>query len=231
MEEIYAYRQQLLEGVWITLSLSLASLALAFVIGMLGALAKTSGSGMLRRLTGLYTTVIRSIPDLCLMLLIYYGGQELVNRIGDATGWWRYLEINQFTAGAVTIGIIFGAYMTETFRGALLSIPRGQFEAADSLGLPRWIAFRKVILPQLLHYALPSFGNNWLVLLKTTSLVSVIGLQDIVWQAFTAGRSTRLLFTFFFATLLVYLAITFVSDLVLKRLERRLAVGMGKVTL
>lgn len=231
MTAVLDYSDLLISGTLVTISISLCSLLLAVFIGIWGALAKVYGGSVLQAFSGIYTTFIRSVPDLCLMLLLYYGGQEIVNRLGDATGLWRYLEINQFAAGVFTIGIIYGAYMTETFRGAILSIPRGQMEAAQALNLPRSIAFRKVILPQLCYYALPSFGNNWLVLLKTTALVSIIGLQDIVWQAFAAGRTTRQLFTFFFVTLLVYLAITFISDQLLSRLERKVSVGFRKSSL
>lgn len=228
MEQVFAYKEQLLSGTLTTVALALCSLGLAVALGIIGMLAKVSANALARRLATIYTTLIRSIPDLCLMLLVYYGGQQIVNAIGQAAGWWDYLEINQFTAGVATIGFIFGAYMTETFRGALMSIPPGQFEAAKALGVPRGITFRKVVLPQLFYYALPSFGNNWLILLKTTALVSVIGLQDVVWKAFAAGRATGQLFTFFFITLLVYLLITFVSDVALSRLEKRLSAGFGR---
>jgi ABC-type arginine transport system permease subunit len=124
---------------------------------------------------GIYTSFIRSVPDLCLMLLLYYGGQSLVNRIGDATGWWLNLEINQFAAGVLTIGLIFGAYMTETFRGAFASIHKGEIEAAVALGMTASLRFQRIIFPQLIRYALPSLSNNWLVLLKTTALVSILG--------------------------------------------------------
>ena len=225
MGAVWEYGPLLLRGVGVTLAVSLASLALAVTLGVLGALAKLSDSAALRWTASTYTAVIRSIPDLCLLLLIYFGGQELVNRIGDATGLWDYAEVNRFTASVLAIGFIYGAYMTETFRAAMLAIPRGQHEAAAALALSRGLALRFVILRQLCHYALPGFSNNWLVLLKTTALVSVIGLQDIVWQSFTAGRSTRQLFTFFLVALAVYLAITFVSDRLLARSERRLSAG------
>lgn len=131
----------------------------------------------------------------------------------------------------MTIGIIFGPYMGESFRGAYLSIPRGQVEAAVSTGMSDAQVFQRIIVPQLIRYALPSFGNYWMVLLKTTALVSILGMQDVVWQAFAAGRSTRQLFTFFLFTMVVYLVLTAISDLGLRYLERRYALGTQRATL
>ena len=118
--------------------------------------------------------------------------------------------------------------MTETFRGAFLSIPNGQIEAGIACGMSPDLRFRRIVWPQLVRYALPSFGNNWLVLLKGTALVSVLGLHELVWEAFTAGRSTRQLFTFFFVVLLLYLALTAVSDIGLRYLERKYSAGVRR---
>ena len=130
------------------------------------------------------------------MMLLFYGGQQIVNDLGTVTGWWDYLEIDQFIAGIGSIGFVFGAYMTETFRGAILAIPRGQIEAGISCGMTNLTIFRRITWPQMVRHALPSFTNNWLVLIKATALVSVIGLHDVVWNASTAGRSVREPFTF-----------------------------------
>ena len=162
------------------------------------------------------------------MLLLFFGGQILLNQLGEATGLWGYIEINQFAAGVLTIGFIFGAYMTETFRGAFLAIPRGQIEAGIACGMNGSLIFRRIIWPQLVRFALPSFGNNWLVLLKTTALVSVLGLQELVYEAFTAGRSQRQLFTFMFVTLVIYLVLTAVSDAGLRWLDRKYSAGVRR---
>jgi histidine transport system permease protein/arginine/ornithine transport system permease protein len=118
--------------------------------------------------------------------------------------------------------------MTETFRGAYLAIPRGQIEAGIACGMSSALVFIRIIWPQLVRYALPSFGNNWLVLLKATALVSVLGLHELVWESFTAGRSTRQLFTFFFVTLLIYLVLTAISDVGLRWLDRKYSVGVRR---
>lgn len=121
----------------------------------------------------------------------------------------------------VTIAFIFGAYMTETFRGAALSIPRGQIEAGLACGLSRRKLFTRIVWPQLLRYSLPGVGNNWQVLMKTTALVSVIGLQDLVFNSFQAGRSTHHMFIFMGLTFVVYLVITIISGVLISLLEKR----------
>lgn len=228
MEQIIAYRGQLLDGALVTLELALASLVLAVLFGLLGAWGKLGRSRVARSFAGTYTTVVRGIPDLVLMLLVFYGGQQLINDLGTATGLWGYVEINQLAAGIGTIGFIFGAYMTETFRGAILAIPRGQIEAGIACGMPGLLVFRRIMWPQMVRYALPSFTNNWLVLIKSTALVSIIGLQDVVYNAFVAGRSTRQLFTFMFAVLIIYLVFTAISDLALRWVDRRYSAGVRR---
>ena len=226
MDLLFEYREQLLAGLVTTVQLALASLVLSVGLGLLGAWAKLSASRVANAVAGAYTTLVRGVPDLVLIMLVFFGGQVTVNAIGAATGLWDYVEISQFAAGAVTIGVIFGAYFTETFRGAILAIPRGQIEAGISTGMSRSLVFRRIIWPQMVRYALPGFGNNWLVQLKTTALVSVIGLQDLVYNAFTAGRSTGQLFTFMAAAFVIYLVLTAISDLVLRALDRRYSRGV-----
>ncbi len=228
MDDVVAYLPSILGGTWITILVALCSVVLAVLLGLLGAWGKLSGSKVANKVAGAYTTVVRGIPDLVLMLLLFYGGQQLLNDLGEATGWWTYLEINQFTAGVFTIGFIFGAYMTETFRGAYMAIPRGQVEAAVASGMSPKLVFTRVVWPQLVRYALPSFGNNWLVLLKTTALVSVLGLHELVWEASVAGRSTRQLFTFYFVALMIYLVLTAISDVGLRWLDRKYSAGVRR---
>ncbi len=228
METVIAYMPAILKGTWITIAVASCSVVIAVLLGLLGAWGKLADSKVANLFAGAYTTLIRGIPDLVLMLLLFYGGQTLLNELGEATGWWGYVEINHFTAGVFTIGFIFGAYMTETFRGAFLAIPRGQVEAGIACGMSGPLVFIRIIWPQLVRYALPSFFNNWLVLLKTTALVSVMGLHEVVWESFSAGRSTRQLFSFFFVTLVIYLVLTAVSDTGLRWLDRKYSVGIRR---
>lgn len=221
MDAVVTFSPFVASGIRITVALSLLSLAVAVILGLLGAWAKLSGSRAARRIAGLYTTLIRGVPDLVLMLLLYFGGQMALNHIGALTGLWRHAELDAFTAGVLAIGFIFGSYMTETFRGAALAIPRGQIEAGLASGMNRPTLFRRIIWPQLVRYALPSFTNIWLTLMKTTALVSVIGLEDLVYNGYAAGKATRMPFTFMFIVLLTYLAMTAISDLGLRWLDRR----------
>ena len=212
-----------------TVQLALGSLILSVMLGLIGASAKLSNSRIARGLATAYTTLVRGVPDLVLMMLVFYGGQHLVNDLGSATGWWVYVEINQFIAGIVSIGFVFGAYMTETFRGAILAIPRGQIEAGISCGMTTLTIFRRITWPQMVRHALPGFANNWLVLVKATALVSVIGLHDLVWNAFTAGRSVREPFTFMFVVLVIYLVLTAISDVGLRWIDRRYSAGVQQI--
>jgi His/Glu/Gln/Arg/opine family amino acid ABC transporter permease subunit len=225
MDLIYEYRAQLLSGTLLTVQLALASLVISVAFGLLGAWAKLSANHIARHFANAYTTLVRGVPDLVLIMLVFYGGQVTLNNLGEVLGLWGYIEISQFAAGAGTIGVIFGAYFTETFRGAIMSIPRGQIEAGISCGMPRGLIFRHIIWPQMVRFALPGFTNTWLVQLKTTALVSVIGLQDLVYNAFTAGRSTGQLFTFMAAAFVIYLVLTAISDTALRALDRRYSVG------
>jgi len=192
---------------------------------------KLSASRLLKMLASVYTTVIRGVPDLVLMLLIFYGGQLAVNELAPKFGYRDYVDINPFVAGVWTIGFIFGAYLTETFRGAIMAIPPGQREAAIAYGMTPAQVFVRIVFPQMVRFALPGFANNWLVLVKSTALVSVIGLADMMQRAGMAAGSTREPFTFYMAVAALYLAITTVSVLLLKALERRYSLGVRAASL
>lgn len=225
MFDLQGYAPSLLDGALLTIQVALSALVLAVVLGMSGALAKLSRSRLAYALAATYTTVIRGIPDLVLMLLIFFGGQVLVNDLAYRVGYSGYIDINPFVAGVLTIGFIFGAYMTETFRGAMLAVPSGQLEAGYAFGMRRYQVFFRIMLPQMIRHALPGFGNNWLVLLKTTALVSIIGLDDLVRKAGLAAGATRQPFTFYLAVAFGFLVFTTVSVLLLRWAERRYSLG------
>lgn len=214
----------LMQGTWMTVKLSVMSLLLAIVLGLLGASAKLSKTALLRVPAQVYTTLIRGIPDLVLMLLIFYSLQTWLTTFTEAME-WDYIEIDPFAAGVITLGFIYGAYFTETFRGAILAVPRGQVEAATAYGLSRAQRFRFVVFPQMMRFALPGIGNNWQVVLKATALVSIIGLADLVKASQDAGKSTYQLFYFLVLAALIYLVITSVSNFALRWAERRYAAG------
>ena len=214
----------LLKGTWMTINLSLMSLLVSVGLGLLGASAKLSSVRVLRITAQVYTTLIRGIPDLVLMLLIFYSLQTWLTSLTEALE-WDYIEIDPFAAGVITLGFIYGAYFTETFRGAILAVPRGQVEAATAYGLKRFQRFRFVVFPQMMRYALPGIGNNWMVMLKATALVSIIGLADLVKAAQDAGKSSYQLFYFLVVAAFIYLLITSASNVALRWLERRYNVG------
>jgi arginine/ornithine transport system permease protein len=211
----------------LTVEVALLSLLIAILLGMIGAVARLSKSRIARGIAGTYTTIIRGIPDLVLMTLIFFGGQILVNDIGEKLG-WDYIDVNPFVAGVLTIGFIFGAYFAESFRGGILAVSRGEIEAGHAFGMTPLQVFFRITLPAMVRHALPGFGNNWLVMVKTTALVSVIGLQDMVYNAGLAGGSTRKPFTFFCVVAFLFLVITGVSDVGMKWLDKRYSVGVRK---
>lgn len=223
MQLLFEYAPMVLSGIWLTIGLSLSGLLIAVTLGVVLAICSLSKNSTLKKMAQFYITLMRGIPDLVLMLLIYFGGQTLLNQLGAVSGLWGYIEINSFAAGSITLGIIFAAYMAETFRGAFVAVPAGQIEAAKVLGLRPGVYLPKIILPQLIPLALPSFSNNWLVLLKTTALVSILGLQDIIYNANQAGRTSQQPFMFLLLAFFVYLLLTLISDFGLRFLCRRLA--------
>jgi len=225
--DLHGYLPLILKGTLLTVEVAVLSLLIAVFLGLLGAAAKLSGSRLARLIAGVYTTVIRGVPDLVLMTLIFFGGQILVNDIGDRLG-WDYVDVSPFAAGVLTIGFIFGAYLTETFRGGIMAVSRGEIEAGHAYGMTSIQVFLRITLPAMVRHALPGFSNNWLVLAKTTALVTVIGLHDMVFNAGQAGGATRQPFTFYLLVAILFLVITGVSDIGLRWVERRYSVGVRK---
>ncbi len=220
-----AYYLTILQGSALTVGVSLAALGVAIVLGLLGAAAKLSGRPVLVGLATGYTTVIRGVPELVLMLLVFYGGTIGLNTVLEAMGSEEAVDINPFVAGVLTIGFIYGAYMTETFRGAIMAIPKGQMEAAWAFGMSRRQTFMRITAPQMVRYALPGFTNNWLVLIKATALVSLIGLQEMTYLAKQASAATRSPFEFFLFTAALFLIYTSVSLWALRKLNVRYSLG------
>ncbi|MEQ5835400.1 ABC transporter permease [Marinobacter sp. NFXS9] len=232
MLDLHGYGPSILKGAVITVELALLSLLLAVVLGLIGASSKLSGNRGLNAGATVYTTLIRGVPDLVMMLLLYYGGQVLVNKLSDFLYYqfevdW-FFQFDPFISGVLTIGLIFGAYMTETFRGAFLAVDSGQIEAGKAYGFTRWHTFRRIMFPQMLRHALPGVGNNWQVLLKTTALVSIIGLTDMVRVAEQASKAEHSPFKFFIPVAVVYLLLTAGSELFIRWVNSRVSVGVVK---
>ncbi|POZ61598.1 ABC transporter permease [Chromobacterium alticapitis] len=221
---LQGYLPSILEGLALTLKLAGASLAVSVVLGLVGALFKSTSSRALTLLAECYSTVVRGIPDLVWMFLLFFGAQMALNDLCGRFG-WQAPDIDPFVAGVSTLGFIFGAYMTETFRGAMMAVHKGQMEAGLAYGMSPLRVFFRIQLPQMVRYALPSFSNNWLVLVKSTALVSVIGLNDVMYRADAAKSATQQPFDVYIIVGALFLCVTGVSNLLLHWTEKRYSMG------
>jgi putative lysine/arginine/ornithine/histidine/octopine transport system permease protein len=208
MFDLQGFGPQIAYGAWMTIQVALGGLIIGLILGLLGATAKLSGNMVLRGIGQGYTTVVRGIPEILVVLLVYFGGEDLLNRMADSFGYDGYIEINVFVAGIMALGLSFGAYATEVFRGAIQSVPVGQVEAAIACGMTKRKTFVRITLPQAMRLAIPGLGNLFQCLLKDTSLVSLIALPELMRSSSIAISNTREPFTFYFIAALIYLAIT-----------------------
>ncbi|WP_127115186.1 ABC transporter permease [Shimia sediminis] len=220
--------KNLLWGLFTTLQIAFGAYALALLIGIGGMLGKVYGGPVMRLLLEIYTTVIRAVPELIVLLLLYYAGTDLLNYILIKLG-YPPADINALLAGILVIGIVQGAFCTEVFRGAVRSIPVGQIEAAQSFGMPFWQRFRRVILPIMIPRALPGLSNLWLITTKDTALLAVIGFSELALTTKQAAGATKSYFLFYIVAALIYLCVTLISNFVLKRIENHYRRGQKKL--
>jgi polar amino acid transport system permease protein len=211
---------EIARGTLVTVALALATLPLGLAAGFAVALGKQSDEASLRAAANVYTTIFRGLPELLTLFLVYFGAQIAVQRVAAFAGAETSVEINSFAAGMVALGAVFSSYASEVFLSAFRAIPRGQYEGGHALGLSRWQTMRLVVLPQLVRIALPGLANLWLILLKDTALVSVIGLSDIIRQTGIAARVTKQAFLFFGVACLIYLALAILSSFAFTAIER-----------
>lgn len=219
----------LLRGLARTLQIALGAYALGLLIGLAGALGKLNGSVPTRWLLETYTTLIRAVPELVLILLLYYAGTSAINSVLDMLG-YRPIDISGLTAGIAVLGIVQGAYATEVLRGAMLAVPQGQTEAAAAFGMSRWQILRRITLPAMLPFALPGMSNLWLIVTKDTALLAVVGFSELALVTRQASGATRAYFMFFMAAACLYLCVTLLSNLVFRRLEKRARRGQPELT-
>ncbi|MCC3703100.1 histidine ABC transporter permease HisQ [Rouxiella badensis] len=227
---LYGYSHVIIQGTLVTLELALSSVVLALIIGLIGAGGKLSKNRVISGLFGAYTTLIRGVPDLVLMLLIFYGLQIALNSLTEAIG-IDQIDIDPLSAGIITLGFIYGAYFTETFRGAFMAVPRGQIEAAVAYGFSGSQIFRRILFPAMMRFALPGIANNWQVILKATALVSLLGLEDVIKATQLAGKGTYQPFYFSIVAGIIYLVFTTLSNGVLLWLNRRYSLGVKRAEL
>lgn len=203
MLDLYGFGNQLLLGAGVTLVVTALSFAMGLAIGVLGATAKLYGVKPVAAIAELYTTIVRGIPDLLMIFIFYFGGMAALSKmVGE------YVEVSAFAAGVTSLGFIFGAYATEIFRGAVLAVPPGQVDAARAIGLGSLGVFFLVVLPQAWRYSLPALGNQSVALLKQTSLISVIGLEELMRKSAIGAGANRDPFTFYLAAALMYLVMS-----------------------
>ncbi|HVI51936.1 MAG TPA: ABC transporter permease [Candidatus Sulfotelmatobacter sp.] len=216
---LHGFGPQLLAGTLMTLQLAFSAVSVGLVLGLLGAVAKSSRLLTLRLLGEAYTTIVRGVPELLVVLIVYFGSAKVLTGLAGALGFDTYIELDPFAAGTLALGLTFGAYATEVFRGAMLTVPKGQVEAAQSLGLGRWRCFSRIVLPQLWRVALPGLGNLFMVLMKDTALISVVGLDELMRKAQIGVGFSKEPFTFYGCAALIYLVLTVVTGGGLMALE------------
>ncbi|UWQ53092.1 ABC transporter permease [Leisingera caerulea] len=209
----------LLRGLANSLQIAFGAFGLGLVIGLFGAYGKLYGGKVTRDLLAIYTTVIRAVPELVLILILYYVGSDIINKISEGLGGGR-VEINGVAAGIWVLGVVQGAYATEVLRGAIKAVPVGQIEAAKSYGMPAFMIMRRVTIPAMMSFAVPGLANLWLIATKDTALLAVVGFNELTLETRQAASSTRAYFTFFLAAGFLYLMVTLCSGAVFARVEK-----------
>lgn len=209
----------LLLAALMTVALTLSALAVGAVIGAAIAAAKLSRHRSARLLGDLYTTVFRGVPELLVIYLFYFGGSTLITTIGQWFGAEGFIGVPPFVIGALAVGMISGAYQAEVYRAAVLAVSKGELEAARSIGMPSSMVLRRILIPQVLRFALPGIGNVWQLSLKDSALISVTGLAELLRTSQIAANSTHQYFVFFVAGGALYLVMTGLSNRVFNRAE------------
>ena len=210
------YLPLLYSATLLTLGLAVSSLVVGLILSMLFVVLEASKFSYIRKPSSLIITLLRGLPEIIVVLLIYFGSTEIVEKL---TG--QYVEFSAFWCGVVALAIIFASYASQSLRGAIQAIPLGQWESAAALGLSRPRAFIRIILPQVWRHALPGLSNQWLVLLKDTALVSLIGVHELMRQSELINTVTHQPFTWYGTAALLYLAITLVSQFFIRKLALR----------
>ena len=221
---------EFVRGLALTVQISMAGYALGLGLGMVGAWAKVSTNPILVRLGDFYTTIVRALPELLLILLLYYAGTSALVKVLVMAGLASEdLQINPFIAAVASLGLIYGAYLTDVLRGGIEAIPRGQIEAARACGMRPWLRFRRIIFPQMIRFAVPGLGNQWLNITKDSSLVSVIGAYELLSAGRSAATSTKEYVFYYSVTGLMFLTLTVASMFLLSRIERRANRGVRQI--
>jgi polar amino acid transport system permease protein len=223
------FADELLRGAVVTVYIAALAFLLGLFLGLIGAMAKLYGGPISRIVANFYTTVIRSIPELVLILFLFFAGTRGISTLSEFVGYGP-INVNGTFAAVLVLGFVQGAYSTEVLRGAIQAIPNGQIEAARAYGMSPFQTFNRVIFPAMLPNAIPGLANLWLVVIKDTTLIMVTGASAELAQATkNAAGFTKRYFLFYFISLLIYLALTMVSNVFLQWLERYVRRGQQKL--
>ncbi len=215
----------LLRGLFNSVLIAAGAYSIGIMVGIAGAFGKLYGGPVLRDLLELYTTIVRAVPELVLILLLYFAGTDLINRLLEAFGYQR-IDINGLVAGICVLGIVQGAYSTEVIRGAILAIPQGQIEAARAYGMSPGLLLRRITLPAMLPFAIPGLANLWLIATKDTALLAIVGFNELTQETRTAASTTKAYFTFFLVAGALDLLLTLFSNVIIARVEKWARRGM-----
>jgi|SRR5579862_1508757 len=218
----------LLEGAWMTLLVSVVAMLIGAALGSFVAWAKLSGHAVAGAVGEAYAAIFRGVPELLIVYFVYFGSSGLLTASANALGVEGFVGVPPFAAGALAVGTLSGAYQAEVFRGAYLAIQRGELEAARSVGMGRWLMFRRIVAPQVLRFAIPGLGNLWQVALKDSSLISVTGLAELMRTSQVGAGSTHQPFTFYIAGGVLYLALTVLSNQFFDAAETRATRGLRR---
>lgn len=222
------FGDEILMGAWLTLQLAVSSLVFGLLLGLLAAAGKLSKLRVARYIANAYTEVIRGVPEMLVVLVVFFGASAALQKIMGLFGYEEYIEVNAFIAGTTALGLVFGAFASEVLRGGFLAVPGGQIEAGIACGMTPWQVFSRVRLPQMWRFAIPGLGNLWMVLLKDTSLISVIALDELLRWSKVAAETTKQPFTFYMVAAAIYLVLAIISDLGRYKLEARASRGVRR---
>ncbi|PHM40153.1 histidine transport system permease protein HisQ [Xenorhabdus mauleonii] len=225
--------QSLISAAGTTVGLAISSLAVGLVLAMLFSAWESVRWKPIAFLGSCWVTLIRGLPEILVVLFIYFGSSQLLIMLSEGLEInlivWQFklqmqidnFDVSPFLCGVIALSLLYSAYASQTLRGALKAVPVGQREAGQALGLSQSRIFFRLVMPQMWRHALPGLGNQWLVLLKDTALVSLISVNDLMLQTKSIATRTQEPFTWYMIVALIYLVITLVSQFILKRLEMR----------
>jgi polar amino acid transport system permease protein len=222
------YLDEFVWGAIATLQISVCAYAFGISLGLLGAMGKLSGGRFLKRTLDVYTTVFRAVPELVLIMLLYYLGTIGVNNLMVALGFGP-VQMNAFAVAVFVLGFVQGAYSTEVLRAAIQAIPIGQSEAAKAYGMSALTQFKRITLPAMLPYAIPGLANLWLAITKDSALVAVVGYTELANATRISSASTKYYLTFYVIAALFYWGISILSNIGFNWLENRVRRGQPKL--